>query len=87
MFWIEKFNGGPEQTFVVQYRCDTSTQWINRTDGHPEIQFKNTHKLVVSNMQPKTRYLVRVLAYNKYGCKGFTKEREALTVEGKIIYN
>ena len=87
MSWIEKFNGGSEQTFVVQYRPDTSTQWINRTNGFPEKRLKNIHIRVVSHLEPKTRYLVRVLAYNKYGSKGFTKEREALTVEGKILYN
>ena len=87
MSWIEESNGGSEQTFIVLYRRDTSTHWINHTEEFPEQILKNIHIRVVSNLEPKTRYLVRVLAYNKYGYKGSTKEREALTVEGKIIYN
>ena len=87
MSWIQESNGGSEQSFFVQYRPDTSSQWINHTESFPEIKQKNTHIRVVSNLEPKTRYLVRVLAYNKYGSKGFTKEREALTVEGKMFYN
>ena len=85
MSWIEESNGGSEQTFVVQYRLDTSTQWINHTEEFPEKGFQKNHTAVISNLESNTRYLVRVLAYNKYGYQNFTNKQEALTLEGKVI--
>ncbi|XP_041373613.1 synaptogenesis protein syg-2-like [Gigantopelta aegis] len=78
--WIEEFNGGSNQTFLIQYRADTTSQWTNLTEEFPEKVLHTNHTAVISNLQPETRYLVRVLAYNKYGYKGFTKEQEALTL-------
>ena len=82
--WIEECNGGSKQTFVVQYRPDTSTQWINHTEMFPEKGFQKNHTAVISNLEQKTRYLVRVLAYNKYGYHNFPKEQETLTLAGKF---
>ncbi|XP_041346662.1 nephrin-like [Gigantopelta aegis] len=78
--WLEAFNGGSEQTFVVQYRSDTSAQWTNLTEVIPENGVNTIQKAVISNLQPKTIYLVRILAYNRYGYEDFTKEQEALTL-------
>ncbi|XP_041373811.1 synaptogenesis protein syg-2-like [Gigantopelta aegis] len=78
--WIEEFNGGSNQTFLIQYRADTTSQWTNLTKQFPEKVLHTNHTAVISNLQPETRYLVRVLAYNRYGYKGFTKEQEALTL-------
>ncbi|XP_041372804.1 twitchin-like [Gigantopelta aegis] len=78
--WIETFNGGSIQTFLIQYRADTTSQWTNLTAEFPEKVLHTNHTAVISNLQPGTRYLVKVLAYNKYGYKGFTEEQEALTL-------
>ncbi|XP_041372795.1 nephrin-like [Gigantopelta aegis] len=78
--WLEGFNGGSEQTFLVQYRVDTISRWTNVTEVILEKGVNTIQKAVISNLQPKTRYLVRVLAYNIYGYKGFTKEQETLTL-------
>ncbi|XP_041372797.1 synaptogenesis protein syg-2-like [Gigantopelta aegis] len=78
--WIGGFNGGSEQSFVVQYRADRTSQWTNLTDVIPEKDFNTIQKAVIPNLQPKTRYLVRVLAYNRYGHEDFTKAQEALTL-------
>ena len=85
VFWLEGDNGGLEQVFVVQYRPDTSTQWINVTEVFSEKSFQTNRKVDISNLKPNTRYLLRVLAYNKYGYRDFSKETEALTSPGKII--
>ncbi|XP_041346913.1 Down syndrome cell adhesion molecule-like protein Dscam2, partial [Gigantopelta aegis] len=78
--WLEEFNGGSEQTFLVQYRADTTQQWTNLTEVILEKGVNTIQKAVISILQPKTRYLVRVLAYNRYGYKGFTEEQETLTL-------
>ncbi|XP_041379123.1 Down syndrome cell adhesion molecule-like protein 1 homolog [Gigantopelta aegis] len=77
--WLEGFNEGSEQTFVVQYRADTTPQWTNLTEVIPEKGVNTIQKAVIPNLQPNSRYIVRVLAYNKYGYKGFTEEEEAFT--------
>ncbi|XP_041372445.1 kin of IRRE-like protein 1 [Gigantopelta aegis] len=79
--WIEEFNGGLPQTFLVQYRADGTTQWENLTEVFEEIGVKKVHASLISNLQPTARYLVRVLAYNTHGYKGFTHEQEVLTGE------
>ena len=71
-------------TFLVQYRPDTSTQWINHTEVFPEKGYQKNHRAVISHLEPNTRYLVRVLAYNRYGYQNFTKEQETLTLAGKF---
>ena len=78
--WNEEFNGGLKQMFLVQYRTDTTPQWTNLTDVIAETGLNTIQKAVISSLQPNTRYLVRVLAYNKYGYKDFTKQQEALTL-------
>ncbi|XP_041379401.1 nephrin-like [Gigantopelta aegis] len=78
--WIEEFNGGSNQTFLIQYRADTTSQRTNLTKQFPEKRLHINHTAVISNLQPETRYLVWVLAYNKYGYKGFTEGHEALTL-------
>ncbi|XP_041379190.1 nephrin-like [Gigantopelta aegis] len=78
--WIGGFNGGSGQSFVVQYRADRTSQWTNLTDVIPEKGVNTIQKAVIPNLQPKTRYLVRVLAYNIYGYEDFTKAQEALTL-------
>ena len=69
---------------LVQYRPDTSTQWIHHTEVFLEKDFHQNHTAVISNLEPNTRYLVRVLAYNRYGYQNFTKEQETLTLAGKF---
>ncbi|XP_041372805.1 synaptogenesis protein syg-2-like [Gigantopelta aegis] len=78
--WIEAFNGGSEQTFIVQYREDTTLRWKNLTEVIPENGRGTIQKAVISDLQSNTRYLVRVLAYNKYGYKDFTKEQDVSTL-------
>ncbi|XP_041346803.1 Down syndrome cell adhesion molecule-like protein 1 homolog [Gigantopelta aegis] len=78
--WIGGFNGGSEQTFVVQYRADRTSQWTNLTNVIPENGVNTIQKAGIPNLQPKTRYLVRVLAYNRYGYEDFTKAQKALTL-------
>ncbi|XP_041379815.1 nephrin-like, partial [Gigantopelta aegis] len=82
--WVEEFNGGSSQTFTVQYRADTS-QWTNLTGVIPEKGRNTIQKAFIPNLQPKRRYLMRVLAYNKYGYKGFTDEQEALTLDESLL--
>ncbi|XP_041372569.1 hemicentin-1-like [Gigantopelta aegis] len=77
--WIEEFNGGLPQTFLVEYRADGTLDWTNITKIFKEAGLKKNHGASISNLQPKTRYLVRVLSYNKQGHKGFTQEQEVLT--------
>ncbi|XP_041379189.1 contactin-3-like [Gigantopelta aegis] len=77
--WLEGFNGGSEQMFIVQYRADTTPQWKNLTEVIPGKGANTIQKAVIPNLQSNTRYIVRVLAYNEYGYKGFTEEQEALT--------
>ncbi|XP_041378789.1 uncharacterized protein LOC121391117, partial [Gigantopelta aegis] len=78
--WIEAFNGGSEQTFIVQYREDTTLWWRNLTEIILENGRGTIQKAVISDLQSNMRYLVRVLAYNRYGYKDFTEEQEALTL-------
>ncbi|XP_041372808.1 hemicentin-2-like [Gigantopelta aegis] len=78
--WIEAFNGGSEQTFIVQYREDTTLRWGNLTEVILENGRGTIQKAVISDLQSNMRYLVRVLAYNRYGYKDFTEEQEALTL-------
>ena len=85
MSWIEESNGGSVQTFVVQYRLDTSKKWINHTEEFSERGDSRNHTAVISNLERKRRYLVRVMAFNKYGYKNFTKEQEAFTLEGNVF--
>ena len=80
--WVEGFNGGSEQTFIVQYRESTSTKWTNIADVFSKLGLLTNHTAVISNLEPKTKYLVRVLAYNKVGSNEFTDEKEA---EGKTF--
>ncbi|XP_041379121.1 hemicentin-2-like [Gigantopelta aegis] len=77
--WLEGFNGGSEQMFIVQYRADTTPQWTNLTDVIPGKGVNTIQEAVIPNLQSNTRYLVRVLAYNRYGYEDFTEEQEALT--------
>ena len=83
--WTEEFNGGLPQTFVVQYRVDTESQWTNLTKQFKETGLKTVHGSSVSDLQPKTRYFVRVFAYNRQGHKGFTPQQEVLT-DGNHIF-
>ncbi|XP_041372792.1 MAM domain-containing glycosylphosphatidylinositol anchor protein 2-like [Gigantopelta aegis] len=78
--WLELFNGGSDQMFLVQYRADTTLLWTNITEQFPGKGINAIQKAVISNLQPNSRYLMRVLAYNRYGYKGFTKNQEALTL-------
>ncbi|XP_041379603.1 nephrin-like, partial [Gigantopelta aegis] len=78
--WLELFNGVSEQTFLVQYRADRTSLWTNITEQFPGKGLNTIQKAVISNLQPNSRYLIRVLAYNRYGYKGFTKNQEALTL-------
>ncbi|XP_041379604.1 nephrin-like [Gigantopelta aegis] len=78
--WLEGFNGGSKQAFIVRYRADTTPQWTNCTTIIPEKGVNTIQKAVIPNLQPNTRYLVRVLAYNIYGYEDFTTEQEALTL-------
>ncbi|XP_041373960.1 neural cell adhesion molecule 1-B-like [Gigantopelta aegis] len=77
--WIEEFNGGLPQTFLVQHRVHTALEWTNVTGLFKETGLKTVHGASISNLQPQTRYLVRVSAYNREGHKGFTPEQEVLT--------
>ncbi|XP_041373842.1 hemicentin-1-like isoform X2 [Gigantopelta aegis] len=77
--WTEEFNGGLPQTFLIQYQADEMLEWKNTTKIFKETGLKKNHGASISNLQPRTRYLVRVLAYNREGYKGFTPEQEVLT--------
>ncbi|XP_041372788.1 deleted in malignant brain tumors 1 protein-like [Gigantopelta aegis] len=70
--WIEAFNGGFPQTFLVQYRPNTTSEWSNFTRQVPERGFHANHTAVLSDLQPGTSYLVRVLASNMDGHKDFS---------------
>ncbi|XP_041372560.1 deleted in malignant brain tumors 1 protein-like [Gigantopelta aegis] len=77
--WVEEFNGGSTQMFFVQYRGYATSQWTNFTEIVSERGIGIKHTIVISDLHPKTRYLVRVLAFNKYGYKDFTEDQEILT--------
>ena len=83
--WLEEFSGGLPQIFVVQYRTDTESQWTNMTKHFTETGLKTVHGTSVSDLQPKTRYFVRVFAYNRQGHKGFSPQQEVLT-DGNHIF-
>ncbi|XP_041372973.1 uncharacterized protein LOC121386209 [Gigantopelta aegis] len=79
--WVEEFNGGAAQMFLVQYRRDATSQWTNFTEIVSERGMGMKHTILIPDLHPKTRYLVRVLAFNKYGYEDFTEEQEILTAE------
>ncbi|XP_041372972.1 Down syndrome cell adhesion molecule-like protein 1 isoform X2 [Gigantopelta aegis] len=80
--WVEEFNGGAAQMFLVQYRGDATSQWTNFTEIVSERGMGIKHTILIPDLHPKTRYLVRVLAFNKYGYKDYTEEHEILTAVG-----
>ncbi|XP_041372561.1 deleted in malignant brain tumors 1 protein-like [Gigantopelta aegis] len=77
--WVEEFNGGSAQMFLVQYRGDAISQWTNFTELFSERGIDTKHTILIPDLHPKTKYLLRVLAFNKYGYKNFTEEEEILT--------
>ena len=83
--WLEEFNGGLPQIFLVQYRADTETRWTNMTKQLTETGLKTVHGTSVSDLQPKTRYFVRVFAYNRQGHKGYSPQQEVVT-DGNHIF-
>ncbi|XP_041372974.1 uncharacterized protein LOC121386210 [Gigantopelta aegis] len=82
--WVEEFNGGSAQMFLVQYRGDATSQWTNFTEIVSERGINTKHTIRIPDLHPKTRYLVRVLAFNKYGYKNFTEEQDILTAEASV---
>ncbi|XP_041372562.1 deleted in malignant brain tumors 1 protein-like [Gigantopelta aegis] len=82
--WVEEFNGGSAQMFLVQYQGDAISQWTNFTELFSERGIGKKHTIRIPDLHPKTKYLLRVLAFNKYGYKDFTEEQEILTAEASV---
>ncbi|XP_041373383.1 carcinoembryonic antigen-related cell adhesion molecule 5-like isoform X1 [Gigantopelta aegis] len=77
--WMEEFNGGAAQLFLVHYRKHKTKESANRTGRYTEKGLHAKHTAVIPQLQPTTRYLVKVLAYNVYGYKDFTVELGVVT--------
>ena len=55
-----------------------SRQWTNIAEVIPEKHSMTNHTAVISKLDPKIKYVSRLLAYNKVGSKYFfTEEKEA----------
>ena len=67
MSWVEAFNGGSSQTFLIQYRPDLTSSWTNLTSQFPEKGLYANHTANISDLKPGTNYRVKLVAYNMYG--------------------
>ncbi|CAC5422056.1 unnamed protein product [Mytilus coruscus] len=73
--WKPKFDGGEPQSFIVQYRKDVDEIWKSVL-----IQLNETRNFVlISNPHPNTKYVLRMLAFNRIGNSSFTGLYTVLT--------
>ncbi|XP_041372785.1 uncharacterized protein LOC121386052 [Gigantopelta aegis] len=77
--WMEEFNGGAAQMFLVHYMKHKTKEAANRTGRYTEKGLHAKHTAVIPQLEPDTRYLVKVLAYNVYGYRDFTVELGVVT--------
>ncbi|XP_041372787.1 carcinoembryonic antigen-related cell adhesion molecule 5-like [Gigantopelta aegis] len=77
--WMEEFNGGAAQMFLVHYRKHKTKEAANLTGRYTEKGLHAKHTSVIPQLEPRTRYLVKVLAYNVYGYRDFTVELGVVT--------
>jgi hypothetical protein len=74
--WIPGYNGGPEQTFRIQYRIiNESKMWITQ-----EIPEYNKQTYILSDLQGDTWYELRMFAENKFDKSNFTDIQSISTV-------
>lgn len=81
MKWNPQFDGGAPQGFIVQYRKKENEIWKTIY-----IQSNETKEFVhIWNPQPKTKYFLRMLAFNRIGNSSFTEQFTILT-DGKLCF-
>ena len=74
--WTPGFNGGLDQTFIIQYSIGT-----DRTDGHwTEVHGGETMDNTIENLSPNTVYTVRVYANNTIGMSDISESIQFTTL-------
>ncbi|CAG2254812.1 unnamed protein product [Mytilus edulis] len=68
--WSGGFNGGSQQTFIIQYKQESQVEWfdhINKTDTH-----ETSYTAVIDNLLPNKVYDVRMYAVNSMNRSQFS---------------
>lgn len=75
--WQSRFDGGYQQSFVIQYRQHDAQPW-NRIKVFDSF----VKEISINGLAPGTKYQIRMFATNDLGDSDFTDQ--VLTVTGKL---